>query len=261
MAEPPPIPQPALPPPPPPHLSLGARLLNVFAMPGAVFADAKASRRSVGNWLVPLVLAAVLGVLSALALASQPAARESVRRQQEKVLEKQLQSGKLSRAESDWLRNLFKTLTSRTALMVIGCIAALLGAGVRVFWWAFVLWVLGKVFLRARFSYAKSLELSGLAAMIGVLGMFVLLLLTVKFQTGSAAPGFAVVVTDLEAIRQNPLVLGTASLFSFWSIAVLSTALSRLADAPFLRAAWLVFACWVLQESVCGLFGMAPLGF
>ncbi|HLP78356.1 MAG TPA: hypothetical protein VK327_15735, partial [Candidatus Paceibacterota bacterium] len=56
--EPPPlIPNPASAGAPLPHMSLPARLLNIFAIPGEVFRDVKAAPRSLANWLVPVVLA------------------------------------------------------------------------------------------------------------------------------------------------------------------------------------------------------------
>jgi hypothetical protein len=261
MAEPPPIPDPLSEAPKPPGMSLAARLLNVFAMPGTVFAEVKLTRRSVANWLVPLVVAALVGVLWAVVIYSQPATQQNMRKQQEKVLEKQLQTHKLSQADVDLLRRWFVKLTSPASLMVLGSLGAVFSAAVRVFWWAFVLWLLGRTFLKARFGYPKALELAGLGTLISVLGMLVTLLLMVKFHRGVAAFGFTLATTDLEALWKDPLVLGAASVFSFWSVAVMAVALARLSGAPFLRAAWLVFAYWVLQESFCGLFGLAQLGF
>ena len=40
----------------------------------------------------------------------------------------------------------------------------------RVFWWAFILWLLGRLFLKVRFGYPKALEVAGLGLMISVLG-------------------------------------------------------------------------------------------
>ena len=59
--------------PPPPAMSLAARLLNVFAIPGEVFEVVKASRVCLGNWLLPVLLSAVVGTVSAIVILSQPA--------------------------------------------------------------------------------------------------------------------------------------------------------------------------------------------
>ena len=45
-----------------PASSLASRLLNVFAAPGDVFEEIRTGTPSTANWLVPLLLACLLGV-------------------------------------------------------------------------------------------------------------------------------------------------------------------------------------------------------
>jgi hypothetical protein len=135
--------------------------------------------------------------------------------------------------------------------------AAVLFGVVRVFWWAFILWLVGRVFLKAQFGYLKTLEVAGLALMISVLGGVVALALTVNMTKIFAAPGLALVAPDFEATRKSYVMLGAANVFALWLVGVLSVGLARLARVPFLRAAWFVFAFWVIQESLLGLVGGA----
>ena len=109
--------------------------------------------------------------------------------------------------------------------------------------------------MKARFGYIKTLEVSGLGLMISVLGAVVTLLLTVNLAKVFATPSLALVVSDFDAQRKSHLLLGAANVFSFWLVGVLSVGLARLAGVPFLRAAWLVFAAWVIQESFLVLLG------
>jgi len=67
----------------------------------------------------------------------------------------------------------------------------------------------------------------------------------------------ALVAGDFDAARKSPLLLGAANLFSFWLVGVLSVGLAKLAGVPFLRAAWFVFAIWVIQQSFFILVGGA----
>ena len=118
-----------------------------------------------------------------------------------------------------------------------------------------MLWLLGRLFLKARLNYLKTLEVAGLALMISVLGGVVTLLLLVNLPKLFADPGLPLAVSDFDAIRKSPLLLGAANVFSFWLIGVLSVGLAKLAGVPFLRAAWFVFACWLIQESLLVLLG------
>ena len=67
------------------------------------------------------------------------------------------------------------------------------------------------------------------------------------------------IVDDFEATRKGNLMLGASNVFAFWLVGVLSVGLARLARVPFLRAAWFVFAFWVIQESLL-LFVAGALG-
>jgi hypothetical protein len=255
-----PLPVPESPPdaPLPPAMSLVARLLNVFAIPGEVFAVVKASRRSSGNWVLPMLLSAIISALTGIAIASQPALQKQMRErfdQQVKVLEQQVQAGKVKQADADRTVALTRAVIAPPTLKVLfGTVAAGLGA-VRVFWWALVLWLIGRMFLKVRLDYLKALEVSGLALMIGVLGLLVTLLLMMNLPKMFAAPGLGPVVSDFDALRKSPLLLGVINVFSFWLIGVLGVGLAKLARVPFLRAAWFVLAFWIVQESIALLLG------
>jgi hypothetical protein len=244
--------------PQPPAMCLAARLLNVFAVPGEVFLGVKAGRFRVGNWLLPALLSAAVGVLTIIVLLSQPSIQRQVRdlrEQQAKTLEPQVAAGKLSRADADRVQAITRTFTNPATLKIMGSMAAVLICVARVFWWAFLLWLLGRRFLKAQFGYLKALEVAGLALMISVLGGIVMLLLTVNLAKMFATPSLALVVADFDATRKSHLLLGAANLFSFWLVGVLSVGLAKLAGVPFLRAAWFVFAVWVIQESFFVLLG------
>jgi hypothetical protein len=175
--------------------------------------------------------------------------------QQNKTLDQQVNAGKLTRADADKAQAATRLFTDPATLKTLGTLAAVLIGVVRVFWWAFILWLLGRLFLKVRFGYLKALEVAGLALMISVLGGIVMLLLTVNLTKIFAAPGWTLAVADFDAARKSRLLLGAANLFSFWLVGVLSVGLAKLAGVPFLRAAWFVFAVWVIQESCFMLLG------
>src|ERR1035438_1533783 len=90
--------------PPPPAMSLAARLLNVFAIPGEVFEVVKASRVSIANWLLPMLLSGVVLALMAVVVVSQPAMQKQMHErfeQQVKSLQQEVSAGKAKQAEVD----------------------------------------------------------------------------------------------------------------------------------------------------------------
>src|SRR6266851_1368031 len=73
----------------PPRMSLAARLLNVFAVPSDVFTDVKTAPNAVANWLVPVLLSALVGALAAIIILSQPAIQQQMREAQTKAMDQQ----------------------------------------------------------------------------------------------------------------------------------------------------------------------------
>jgi len=238
--------------PPPPAMSFAARLLNVFAIPGEVFETVRANRFSVANWLLPAVLLAVVGVLTVVVMFSQPSIQKQMREQgdqQAKSLELQVKAGKVAQADAEQLLTITRWwFFNPDAQKIVKSVVAVVTGVASVFWWAFILWLGGRRFLKVQFGYLKTLEVAGLALLISVLGQIVVLALTVNPTKIFAAPSLALVAPNFEANRESYLMLGAALVFAFWQISVLSVGLARLARVPYLRAAWFVFAIWVIQE-------------
>ncbi len=235
--------------------SLLARLMNVFAVPGQVFEEVKASPMRFANWIVPTLLWVIVSAVATTVLLSQPDIQQKLHDAESKLLDKQTQAGNTTTAEA---AKALSALDTVTAPLVVALVVAF--GLVRVFWWAFVLWMFGLTFLRSRFDYAKGLEVAGLAIMISVLGGIVTLVITVDVGHMFSGHGPAFTITDAALNRRSSLLNGAASLFSIWQLGVMSVGLSRIAGVSFLRAAWLVFAYWVLQQTFLIVLGVGQMG-
>jgi hypothetical protein len=214
--------------PQPPATSLAARLLNVFAIPGEVFAGVRTSRISIGNWLVPMLLLATVGVITAMVVVSQPAFQRQIRgvtEQYTKALDEQVKAGKVKQPDADRAMALTLAITTPASLKSLCSVAAVVAGVARVFWWGFVLWLLSRIFLKVRIGYPKALEVAGLGLMISVLGAVIMLLLVVNLPRLFSAPGLSFAVSDFDTSRQSPLLIGVANVFSLWLLGVLSVGL------------------------------------
>jgi hypothetical protein len=236
-------------------MSLAARLLNVFAVPGEVFAELRTSPHAVSNWLLPAIFGAVIGLISALVMFSQPAIQKQFRERQTKLIEEREKSGKMMPQE----REVAEKFTGPAVLKVVGGAGAVMGSFLSVLWWGFVLCWLARRMLRVQVPFAKTLEVAGLAAMINVLGGLVAILLMVNFGRIGATPSFALAIKDFDATRKGHLFAAAANVFSFWALGVRSVGLAKLTGASYLRTAWLVVTFWLLQECFLVLAGMGKL--
>jgi hypothetical protein len=242
-----------------PVMSLAARLLNMFAIPGDVFEEVKATRHAAVNWLVPALIASVVGAASACLMFSQPAIQQQLREQQERVMEQQVKAGKMTRAQAEQAQTIADKFSSPTMLKIFGAFGAVGGSFARVFWWALVLWLLGRWFLHVRIGYLKAAEVAGLAGMISTLGTVVSLLLIVNVGKLFSTPSLALVVGDFDAKNKSHLLLGAVNVFNFWFIGVMASGLARLAGVPFARAAILMLSCWIAWSLILISIGLGTL--
>ena len=233
--------------------------MNVFAVPGEVFSEVKASPGTPMNWLVPAILAAIVGVISVIIIFSQPNIQQQFREQFAKVWEQQVKAGTMTQAQADETQNAVEKVLEPTTLKILFSIREVIFSFLRVVWWGFILWLLAKWLLKIDISFLKGMEVAGLALMISVLGAIVSLLLIVNFGKMGATPSLALAVQDFDATRKSHLFMGAANIFSFWQVGVISVGLAKLADVPFLKAAWVVFTYWVLQECFLILTGLGQM--
>ncbi len=229
--------------------------MNVFAVPGDVFEEVKASPNCASNWLVPIVLLSLVGAVSAFVIFSQPAIVQQLREKQEQAIQDQVKAGKIKQADADRVLAATQQFMTPNVMKIFGAVGAVVAGVLRVIWWAVVLSLLGRWFLKASIPFGKAMEVAGLALMIAVLGGIVTLLLTVNFSNMFATPSLALTVDHFDTSRRSHLVLGAINVFSFWLVGVLGAGLARLASVPWPRGAFLVCAYWLIQETFFILAG------
>jgi len=260
MDQPPPIVEtPPTPAPEAPAMSLGARLLNVFAVPGDVFEEVKTTRHTAANWLMPALIASVVGAVSAFLMFSQPSIQQQLREQQERAIEQRVEAGKMTRAQADQTLAVGEKVFGPTVLILVGAAGAIAASFARVFWWALILWLLSRWFLHVQINYLKATEVAGLAGMISTLGAIVSLLLIVNLGKLFSTPSLALTVADFDAKNKSHLLLGAVNVFNFWFVGVLASGLARLAGAPFARAALLVLGYWIAWSFLLIFIGLGTM--
>jgi hypothetical protein len=257
MNTPPPLPEaPAPAEPQTPPMSLAARLVNVFAVPGDVFEEIRPVPHSAANWLVPVLIACVVGVASVLIVFSQPAIVQQIREKQsqamEKKFDKEIQAGRMTRAQADQTMAMVERFFGATVLKISGSVGVVGYSFARVFFWALVLWVTGRWLFKGEFGYLKAAEVAGLAGMIGVLGAIVTLLLRVNFSDPAASPSLALTLHKFDEKNISHMLLAMVNLFDLWQVGVLAAGLARLARVRFVQAALPLLVFWTLVSAVLG---------
>lgn len=242
-----PIPEPQAAVPQPPATSLAGKLFNVIAAPGEVFTEITATPARAANWLVPALIYAVIGVISVCIMFTQPAIQQTIHDQQVKALDQRVQQGKMTQAQEDQALQVIDKM-GPTMMAVGGSIAMVAYSFASIFWWALLLWLLGRWFLKARLGYLKLVEVAGLASVILVLGIVVATLLAVILGRLYGGPSLGLLVSDFDPAKRVHLLLGAANAVYFWHTAVLGVGLAHLSGRSTAKAVMVVFTYWVAAE-------------
>jgi hypothetical protein len=213
----------ASPAPPPAATPLAAKLANVLACPGEVFEEVVAAPMRICNWVVPTLLVALTSVILAAALTPKGQAAG---------IGQIVEAGKAETLAARWQMVSALTIT----------VAAFAGTA----WSALLVWFIGRVFLDARFSYWKAVEVAGLTGSIVALGAVVTALLVAASGDAAARPALSLLAGGLPADHPVRGVLGGLNVFHLWSTTVLAIGLSKLSGVSFKESAFWIFGYWLV---------------
>ena len=230
-----------------PASSLAGRLLNVFAAPGEVFEDLKTAKHAVGNWLVPMLIVMLTTIASFMVVLSQPTIKQQLVEMQEKAIDQQVAAGKMKPEQATQAKEFMEKMPP-WVMQLVGIVQGILAGFVGTFWWALVLWLLGKFAFKSQMGFLKAVEASGLVMMIFALSVVINTLLAVVLGNLMARPALSVFLSEFDPTRKAHLLLGSVNLFYLWSTAVLALALSQLSNVSFGKAAAWVFGFWAVSR-------------
>ena len=208
--------------------SLVAKLLNTIVGPGEVFEEVLASPPSVSNWLAPTLLVCLSGIVAVFLSSPAGLPVPGLPSQGEPGLEA---TAPIESSLTHW----------RAVSLAATCFAAFVGT----FWSAFVLWFIGRVFLKTSFLFPKAIEIAGLASLILVLDVTVTALLVEATGSPTARPAFSLILGSNGVGSNAFAVLAALNVFHLWAATLLALGLSKLSRVSFGEAAFWVFLYWI----------------
>jgi hypothetical protein len=241
---------------------LPGRLLSVFATPGDVFDELKVRRPAAANWLVPVLLGCVMGIVYCLVVFSNDAVIHSLQELQEQTLrgklQKKVDAGQMTREQVDGAVAMAQRFSEPTLMKVAGSVGVVVASFGSVFLVGLLIWLVGTRVFKAHFEFMTAVEAAALAGMIGLLGTLIRMLLALVTGNMAMTPGPVLLVRDFNPADRVHLVLAQLNVTTLWYLAVVALGLSKLGGASYGKAAGWVFGVWtvvVLGWTLAGLGG------
>src|SRR6185369_6234920 len=95
--------------------------------------EIKTWKHSTANWLVPVVLACLVGVSYSFAVFSQESIVQSMREAQEKAMEKRVDAGNMTRQQADKALEISEKFTGPTMMKIFGSVGAVIASFAMLF--------------------------------------------------------------------------------------------------------------------------------
>ena len=233
------------PPPVPESTSLVSRMVNTFASPGEVFEEVKRTPNQSTNWIVPAILAAVVGVIATVLIFSQPTIKRQIREQQEKAFQQQVNAGKMTQQDADKILEGMEKFMG-PMMMIGGSAAALAMAFGRVFLWGLVMWLIARWVFKIQISYLKAVGVAGLVTLIMTLGGIVQLLLGVILGKMMAGVSLALFLKEFDFTKRTHFLLGAVNVFKLWSMVLLGLGLARFTGSSWAKSTLFMLIYWAV---------------
>lgn len=240
-------------------MSPGARLFNVVATPGDVFAEVADEEHCLWNWLVPMLLTAALGILSVNLIFSNPATLAQIQEQQVRGIQQQVEAGKITAEQAKDVEKQMEKL-GPDIMRVFGSIGAAVGSVAWLFLQTLVLWLLARSAWKSEVGYTKVLEVAGLASVVTLLGGIITMLLILATGKLMANPGPALLLSQIDPQNKLHLMLVSLNAITLWYVSVLSLGLAKVCGRSFANTAAWLYGSWLVLRGGLILTGWAGNG-
>ena len=238
-----------------PATSLTARLMNVFAAPGDVFEEITTRQPVASDWLLPLLVSCLAGVVFIWVVFSQENILRPIREAQEQAIQKQVDAGNMSKEQGQKAIDLIAKIMNPTLIKLLSSVSVVTGGFGITFLTALVVWLLGTKGFKGQFSYLQAVEMTCLAGMISALGAIVAMLLAVAMGNLAMTPGPALFLHTFDQTNRVHRLLSQLNVMTLWYVAVMALGLSRLSRVSWGRAALWAFGIWAAVVALVVLPG------
>ncbi len=217
------------------------RCLNIFVSPGEVFEEVVASPRSTADWRLPVLLNCLAGIVLFLVVAARSPVLQGPDGERLSRLTSSVSANPPGAAAAT-----FGDAGSEALARLVGPLAIVAVNFAGTFWSALVLWLVGRLFLKTRFPFLKTVEIAGLTTVILALGTVVTALLVWVTGDGFARPAMSLLVGEFNPANKFHQALAAMNFFHVWMAAVLSIGLAKLSDVSAREVAVWVFGYWIV---------------
>jgi hypothetical protein len=235
--------------------SLGTTIANVFAAPSEAFQGLSTSGPKAMNWVLPMILMAVLSILFVYLIFTNETIKTQIFDMQAQQFDKAVAEGRMTQQQADQIRDQMQQ-TGLGMFMAFGSIPILIFISAYFFLGALFLWLSAKIVWKSPLKYGKFLEVYGIATWIGVLGTVVTMGMVLGMNSMFSTPSAGLLFADgFDPSNTMHKFASALNVFSVWQAAVTGIGLSSLTGKPTANGIVVAMVLWLIWVAIA-----VPLG-
>ena len=227
-----------------PSTSFFAKLANIVVSPGEVYDEIRGKPVATINWVGPLIISIVLGMVFALVAFSQASILRKIREGQEAAFQEQVKAGKMTQQQADQAMQMVERFAGPAMLKIFGAVGATAGSVGGLFLTGLLFWGTARLVFKADVDYLKAIEAVGLATVIGAIDLVIRVPLVLLTDNVTSNLGPVLLLHPFDPASKMHVLLSAISVVTFWYMAVLAVGLSRLARVSWGKALVVIVPVW-----------------
>ncbi len=244
--------------PPEEKMSFTDKAAGIFYEPTKVFQSLRNDGVKTIDWLIPLVILAILVSLATYVSFSTPDLRMQFVQMQEQRIDKSVSEGKMTAEQAQKAKDRMEG--SSGMFMTFGILGAVVAIALIFFITAGVWLLVGKFFLKgASMTYSQAMGIAGTTSWIVAVGAIVGIVIAVMFSRFDGGLHLGL-LTQMDNSNKIYVLLRNVNLFTIWNLAASAIGISVFSGKKgYQPYAW-VFGIWVVLVLVNsfvlgGMFG------
>ncbi len=235
------------------NLSFMDKAAGVFYEPSKVFASIKTSPVKVTDWLIPLLILAVVVGVSRYVASSSPDLRFQAAQLMQPRFDKMVTEGKMSAETAQQAKeNMENGSPSGTFFGIFTGIAATF----IIFFIAAGIWLLIGKILKGNVNYSQMMGVAGLASWISIVGAVISIVVTIILSRLDG--GLHLGMFTEMSYNKTYSLLRSADLFSVWNLVVTSIGIGIFTGKKGPMPGVYVFGAWIIIDLIV-VFGLSSL--
>jgi Yip1 domain len=227
------------------EMSFSDKIVNVISAPGELFLYVAREGKKSANYSIPLLLSIVVSIIFMFVVFSQPAVKDQMAEQQDKVMQQQVEKGKMTAEQYEKAKE-FTPKPGSPIFLIAGTVGVVFVMLILVFGSAFAYWLVGKYAFKTIVPYGKVAEVVGLSLYVMIIGSIVTMIIAVAMGSINAGPHLGLLVGSFDPTNRMHKLLASINIFTIWNLVVVAIGLSKIFSITEAKAYITVGVLWVL---------------